>query len=135
MGVHQNTLRVHFETEDFARTRVQHTPDPLWETLLSLHLLQGGFGQPVFGEWRSWVRQRLDRSALAADLTELAASRSLPSSAPSVAAGVRPTSRLSPLCSSGMIPGFADKAPAYNGHDRAGRRGRRPGARAGRTTG
>ncbi|WP_103336238.1 winged helix-turn-helix domain-containing protein [Amycolatopsis sp. CA-126428] len=127
MGVHQNTLRVHFEAEDLARTRVQHTPDPLWETLLSLHLLQGGTGQPVFGEWRSWVRQRLDRSVgllltlapprgysvdfltpgagatdletgldavlstprslLAADRTELAASRPLPSWAPSLAAG------------------------------------------------
>jgi DNA-binding transcriptional ArsR family regulator len=127
MGAHGNTLRVHFGTDDLARTRVQHTPDPLWETLLSLHLLQGAAGQPVFGDWRSWVRQRLDRSAgllfalapprgysvdfltpgagvtdleagldavlstprslLAADLTELAASRPLPSWAPLLAAG------------------------------------------------
>ncbi|MDQ7807605.1 winged helix-turn-helix domain-containing protein [Amycolatopsis sp. A133] len=127
MGEHRKTLHIHFETDDLARTRVQHSPDPLWETLLSLHLLQGGTGQPVFGEWRSWVRQRLDRSAgllltlapprgysvdfltpgagatdletaledvlstprplLAADLTELAAARPLPSWASSLAAG------------------------------------------------
>ncbi|MET9002085.1 winged helix-turn-helix domain-containing protein [Amycolatopsis sp. NPDC004169] len=127
MGAHRNTLRVHFDTDDLARTRVLHTPDPLWETLLSLHRLQGVAGQPVFGGWRSRVRRRLDRSAgmlltlapprgysvdfltpgagaadletgldtvlstprsvLAADLTELAASRRLPSWAPSLAAG------------------------------------------------
>ncbi|KDN19198.1 hypothetical protein DV20_26435 [Amycolatopsis rifamycinica] len=120
-------MRVHFGTDDLARTRVQPTPDPLWETLLSLHRLQGVAGQPVFGDWRSRVRRRLDRSAgllftlapprgysvdfltpvtgvtdleagldavlstprsvLTADLTELAASRRLPSWAPLLAAG------------------------------------------------
>lgn len=127
MGRHGNTLRIHFQTDDLARTRILDKPDPLWETLLSLHLLQGGAGQPVFGEWRSRVRRSLDRSAgllfalapprgysvdfltpgagaadleaglddvlstprslLAADLTELAAARPLPSWAPSLAAG------------------------------------------------
>ncbi|MEU0536311.1 winged helix-turn-helix domain-containing protein [Amycolatopsis tolypomycina] len=56
-------LRIHFEADDLARTRILEEPDPLWETLLSLHQLQGGAGQAVFGDWRSSVRSRLDRSA------------------------------------------------------------------------
>jgi len=56
-------LRIHFEADDLARTRILEGPDPLWETLLSLHMLQGGAGHAVFGEWRASVRSRLDRSA------------------------------------------------------------------------
>lgn len=56
-------LRIHFEADDLARTRILEEPDPLWETLLSLHQLQGEAGHAVFGDWRSSVRSRLDRSA------------------------------------------------------------------------
>ncbi|MBE8523178.1 hypothetical protein ILP97_37775 [Amycolatopsis sp. H6(2020)] len=56
-------LRIHFEADDLARTRILEGPDPLWETLLSLHMLQGGAGHAVSGEWRASVRSRLDRSA------------------------------------------------------------------------
>ncbi|MEU5259625.1 hypothetical protein [Amycolatopsis sp. NPDC021455] len=55
-------LRIHFEADDLARTRVLDAPDPLWETLLSLHQLQSGAGHAVFGEWRASVRACLDRS-------------------------------------------------------------------------
>src|ERR1043165_3005788 len=62
MGERRTALRIHFETDDLARIRVLDGPDPLWETLLSLHVLQDSVGRLVFGEWRSWLRQRLDRS-------------------------------------------------------------------------
>jgi DNA-binding transcriptional ArsR family regulator len=56
-------LRIHFEADDLARTRILEEPDPMWETLLSSHQLQGGAAPAVFGDWRSSVRARLDRSA------------------------------------------------------------------------
>ena len=33
-------LRIHFTAEDLTRVRVRADPHPLWEVLLSLHLLQ-----------------------------------------------------------------------------------------------
>lgn len=45
-------LRVHFTAEDLARTTLAAEPDPLWETLLSLHLAQSTDGSVVFGSWR-----------------------------------------------------------------------------------
>ncbi|PPK71148.1 winged helix-turn-helix domain-containing protein [Actinokineospora auranticolor] len=55
-------LRIHFDSDDLARVRVADAPDLLWETLLSLHVLQGTMGEVVFGAWRSRVRGRLDQS-------------------------------------------------------------------------
>lgn len=52
-------LRVHFTAEDLARVRVSSGPDPMWEILLSLHVLRQRDGAPVFGQWRQQVRGRL----------------------------------------------------------------------------
>ncbi|QPP07089.1 winged helix-turn-helix transcriptional regulator [Streptomyces bathyalis] len=49
-------IRIHFEAEDLARTQVAGAPDPLWETLLSLHVLQEREGTSVFGKWRKRTR-------------------------------------------------------------------------------
>jgi DNA-binding transcriptional ArsR family regulator len=49
-------LRVHFTAEDLARVRVLDEPHPLWEVLLSLHLLQTQHGAVAFGAWRRGVR-------------------------------------------------------------------------------
>ncbi|WP_433696812.1 ArsR/SmtB family transcription factor [Nocardiopsis sp. CA-288880] len=45
-------VRIHFTSTDFARTVVAAEPDPMWETLLSLHMLQSRDGRRVFGPWR-----------------------------------------------------------------------------------
>jgi DNA-binding transcriptional ArsR family regulator len=49
-------LRVHFTSEDLARVRVLAEPHPLWEVLLSLHLLQTKQGAVVFDSWRGDAR-------------------------------------------------------------------------------
>jgi DNA-binding transcriptional ArsR family regulator len=48
-------LRVHFTSDDLARVRVLDEPHPLWEVLLSLHLVQTQQGGVVFGDWRRGV--------------------------------------------------------------------------------
>lgn len=55
-------LRVHFSTEDLARTTIAPGPDPLWELLLSLHVLQQRSESPAFDAWRRQVRHRLSPS-------------------------------------------------------------------------
>jgi DNA-binding transcriptional ArsR family regulator len=52
-------LRIHFTAEDLARTTVALTPDPLWEVLLSVHLLGRRDAALVFDGWRRQVRARL----------------------------------------------------------------------------
>lgn len=52
-------LRIHFTPEDLGRTRVATTPDPLWESMLSLHRLRARDGALVFGQWRARVRGQL----------------------------------------------------------------------------
>jgi DNA-binding transcriptional ArsR family regulator len=52
-------LRVHFTSEDLARVRVLDEPHPLWEVLLSLHLLQNQQGAVVFDGWRRSARSML----------------------------------------------------------------------------
>jgi hypothetical protein len=54
-------LRIHFTAEDLSRVRLRPSPDPMWELLLSLHLLQGREAPVVFGDWRRQARARLDR--------------------------------------------------------------------------
>ena len=49
-------LRIHFSTEDLVRVRVLAEPHPMWELLLSLHLVQTDQGEPVFGTWRRRLR-------------------------------------------------------------------------------
>ncbi|HWM39210.1 MAG TPA: winged helix-turn-helix domain-containing protein [Streptomyces sp.] len=50
-------LRVHFTAGDIARTRVADGPDPLWESVLSLHQLQERNREPVLADWRRHVLQ------------------------------------------------------------------------------
>jgi DNA-binding transcriptional ArsR family regulator len=45
-------LRIFFTTEDIARVRLRATPDPLWELVLSLHMLRGQPGDLLFSQWR-----------------------------------------------------------------------------------
>ncbi|MGW6936552.1 MarR family transcriptional regulator [Lentzea sp. NPDC054927] len=56
-------LRVHFTAEDLARVRVAPGPDPMWEILLSLHVLRQRSATPVFGSWRATVRTTLPDDA------------------------------------------------------------------------
>lgn len=61
-------LRIFFSTEDVARTRVAPAPDPIWELVLSLQLLQCRVGDPVTAGWRREVWRRLQRPQCAAQL-------------------------------------------------------------------
>jgi DNA-binding transcriptional ArsR family regulator len=54
-------LKIHFTAEDVAKVRVLDRPDPMWETVLSLHLLQSDVGTETFGRWRNRTRKRLTR--------------------------------------------------------------------------
>jgi DNA-binding transcriptional ArsR family regulator len=52
-------LHIEFTPDDLTRIRVVAQPDPLWEILLSLHLLEKPDGEAVFGQWRNQVRSTL----------------------------------------------------------------------------
>ncbi|MEV0426651.1 winged helix-turn-helix domain-containing protein [Micromonospora sp. NPDC050495] len=52
-------LKIFFSSEDILRTRVAPAPDPMWELVLSLHLLQGRERQPLLLEWRRSVARAL----------------------------------------------------------------------------
>jgi len=64
-------LRIHFTPRDLARTTVSTKPAPLWEILLSLHMLQHQDGRLVFEEWRRHVRAAVapDQMRLLLELT------------------------------------------------------------------
>ncbi|MFS8197992.1 ArsR/SmtB family transcription factor [Streptomyces sp. CWNU-52B] len=55
-------LKFHFTHTDMARIRMAAGPDPMWELLLSLHLLGGRDGSVVFGAWKRHIRSRLPGS-------------------------------------------------------------------------
>jgi DNA-binding transcriptional ArsR family regulator len=57
-------LRIHFTAEDLARTTLAAEPDPLWEVLLSLHMLQVEDGPVAYGAWRQRVRRKLPRETV-----------------------------------------------------------------------
>ncbi|MFB9239734.1 winged helix-turn-helix domain-containing protein [Plantactinospora siamensis] len=59
-------LRIHFSSEDVARTRVAAAADPLWELVLSLHLLQSRNPDPAVVSWRREVTEGLRRDRAAA---------------------------------------------------------------------
>ncbi|MFC7544794.1 ArsR/SmtB family transcription factor [Plantactinospora sp. GCM10030261] len=59
-------LRIHFSSEDVGRTRVAATADPLWELVLSLHLLQARDADPAMAGWRRAVTAGLRRDRAAA---------------------------------------------------------------------
>ncbi|MFF0724825.1 helix-turn-helix domain-containing protein [Streptomyces sp. NPDC004134] len=46
-------LRVHFTGADLARTRIAEGPDPLWETVLSVHQLTEQRPDPALRAWRT----------------------------------------------------------------------------------
>ena len=64
-------LRIHFTPRDLARTTVSTKPAPLWEILLSLHMLQHSDGRLVFEDWRRHVRTKVapDQMRLLLELT------------------------------------------------------------------
>ncbi|MFC9424824.1 ArsR/SmtB family transcription factor [Streptomyces sp. NPDC056987] len=53
-------LRFHFTSADLARIRLATAPDPMWEILLSLHLLRQQAGVTAFGAWKQRVHTQLD---------------------------------------------------------------------------
>jgi DNA-binding transcriptional ArsR family regulator len=66
-----SVLRIHFTPRDLARTTVSTRPAPLWEILLSLHMLQHSDGRLVFEDWRRHVRTKVapDQMRLLLELT------------------------------------------------------------------
>lgn len=56
-------LRIYFTSDDVARVRVADRADPMWEILLSLHLLRKPDGAVVFEPWKKAVRARLGLQA------------------------------------------------------------------------
>ncbi|MFD0419326.1 ArsR family transcriptional regulator [Streptomyces sp. NPDC127108] len=52
-------LRIHFTSDDLARTRFADGPDPLWELNISLHRLQRRDASVLFGSWRRRVAPAL----------------------------------------------------------------------------
>lgn len=58
-------LRVEFTHQELSRLRLAPDVDPLWETALSLHLLQNRQAPLAFGAWRREVAEALRRSGLA----------------------------------------------------------------------
>lgn len=57
-------LRIDFSSEELNRLRVADSPDPLWETALSLHMLQHERASLAFDPWRREVRAALARAGL-----------------------------------------------------------------------
>jgi len=58
-------LKVIFTSEDILRTRVAPTADPVWELVLSLHLLQGRRHEPLLTEWRRSTARTLRKDSAA----------------------------------------------------------------------
>ncbi|PWR05858.1 transcriptional regulator [Micromonospora acroterricola] len=56
-------LKIHFSGEDILRTRVAPAADPVWELVLSLHLLQGRGRDPLMDNWRRTVSRGLRQDA------------------------------------------------------------------------
>ncbi|MFC0508109.1 ArsR/SmtB family transcription factor [Micromonospora costi] len=52
-------LKIYFSGEDVLRTRVAPAADPVWELILSLHLLQGRSRDPMMTTWRRSVARGL----------------------------------------------------------------------------
>jgi len=66
-------LRIFFTSDDVARTRVAPGADPVWELVLSLHLLRGRTRDPLMAGWRRTVAGSLRRGAHASRLRLLLA--------------------------------------------------------------
>ncbi|MEU6951845.1 transcriptional regulator [Streptomyces sp. NPDC045714] len=57
-------LRIHFTADDLTRITVAPRPDPMWELVNSLHVLQARQPAPDHAPWLEHVRGRLARSDL-----------------------------------------------------------------------
>lgn len=57
-------LRIFFSSEDVARTRIAPAADPIWELVLSLHLLRGRSRDPAMAGWRRDVSVGLRRDSV-----------------------------------------------------------------------
>lgn len=61
-------LRIVFTSDDIARTRVAPSADPVWETVLSLHVLRNRVREPTLARWSQDARGRLRRDGGAASM-------------------------------------------------------------------
>jgi DNA-binding transcriptional ArsR family regulator len=66
-------LRIFFGGDDIARTRLAPAPEPLWETVLSLHVLANRRPDHVHDEWRRRVVTQLQTSPVLSDVRLLLA--------------------------------------------------------------
>ncbi|WP_229403573.1 ArsR/SmtB family transcription factor [Micromonospora okii] len=66
-------IRILFTPDDLVRVRIAEAPDPMWEVLLSIHLLQGRPEAPGVRQW--WQRYRRQPPPAARLLAELAPPR------------------------------------------------------------
>jgi DNA-binding transcriptional ArsR family regulator len=64
-------LRIAFNADDVARTKIAAAPDPLWELVLSLHMLRGQRGDLLFGPWRRSTAAAVRRAGLGARMRVL----------------------------------------------------------------
>ncbi|MFI6160449.1 helix-turn-helix domain-containing protein [Micromonospora haikouensis] len=56
-------IRILFTPDDLARVRIAEAPDPMWEVLLSIHLLQGRPEAPGIRQWWRQTRRQLPPAA------------------------------------------------------------------------
>ncbi|MGS2614353.1 winged helix-turn-helix domain-containing protein [Micromonospora sp. LZ34] len=61
-------LKIYFSGEDILRTRVAPGADPVWELVLSLHLLQGRSRDPLMANWRRSVARGLRQDSASEQL-------------------------------------------------------------------
>jgi DNA-binding transcriptional ArsR family regulator len=66
-------LRIYFTGEDIARTRIAMTHDPLWELVLSIHMLRGQSGDLLFTDWRRSTAAALRKAQVGAGFGLLSA--------------------------------------------------------------
>jgi DNA-binding transcriptional ArsR family regulator len=64
-------LRIHFTTEDLARTRLAARPDPLWEITASLHRLQSRLGRWAHAAWYRDARDAIATQQLSTEVRKL----------------------------------------------------------------
>ncbi|MFI7133938.1 ArsR/SmtB family transcription factor [Nonomuraea sp. NPDC050153] len=65
------TLKIVFTPEDLVRVRIASRPDPMWEMVLSLHLLQARGGGTAMGSWRRQVRANLVSTGLLTEVRDV----------------------------------------------------------------
>ncbi|MFI6064758.1 ArsR/SmtB family transcription factor [Micromonospora sp. NPDC051227] len=61
-------LKIHFSGEDILRTRVAPAADPVWELILSLHVLRGRTRDPLTANWRRSVARDLRQDSASEQL-------------------------------------------------------------------